>query len=141
MRLSMLVEWSLGSPMRYDWDGQKLVPRDPPWRAEWGLPPVNYGQIPGYFNPADQAALDAIWASRQPIPAGSWLLGEVLGMVWLQDGDHKIILGEPSQLTNLDLAGLWAWFEGRGPRLAGPAEAIAFVRSLPGVRDARAPGR
>ncbi|GIW35053.1 hypothetical protein [Meiothermus sp.] len=140
MRLEMIVEWSLGSPLRFDWDGQRLVPRNPPWRAEWGLPPVNYGQIPGYFNPADQAALDAIWASREPVAVGRRLQGSVLGMIWLPDGDHKIILGEPHNLQNLDMDGLWAWFQGREPRLAEAEEAIAFVRSLTSVKSSPAPG-
>ncbi len=140
MQLTMIVEWSLGSPLRFDWDGQTLVPRDPPWRAEWGLPPVNYGQIPGYFNPADQAALDAIWASREPLAAGSWLQGAVLGMIWLPDGDHKIILGEPQNPHNLDMDGLWAWFRGREPRLAGAEEAIAFIGSLPSLKGSPATG-
>jgi hypothetical protein len=101
---------------------------------------VNYGQIPGYFNPADKAELDAIWASREPIEVGTWLEGAVLGMIWLPDGDHKIILGEPDHLQNLDLDGLWAWFECRGPRLVAPQEATIFIRSLPRLKDARAPG-
>jgi inorganic pyrophosphatase len=127
----MLVEWSLGCVERYSWNGQCLVPREPPWRPEWGLPPVNYGLIPGYYNPADQDTLDAIWASNEPIPVGSWLEGQVLGMLWVRDGDHKIILGEPQGLQKLDLEGLWRWFEGRQPRLAKAEEAEAFMRTLP----------
>ncbi|MCS7058402.1 MAG: hypothetical protein NZ849_11165 [Meiothermus sp.] len=130
MKLQMVVEWSLGSPERFHWDGARLVPHQPPWRPEWGLPPVNYGLVPGYLNPADGAELDAIWASREPIAAGSWLLGQVLGMVWLQDGDHKVILGEPGGLGEIDWAGLWPWLKGRRPRLAGAEEAIDFIRSL-----------
>lgn len=126
----MLVEWSLGSAERYSWNGQGLVPREPLWQSDWGLPPVNYGLIPDYFNPADQDALDAIWASGEPIPVGTWLEGEVLGMVWLCDGDHKIILGEAQNLPSLDLDGLWHWFRGRQPRLAGADEAEAFIHSL-----------
>uniref|UniRef100_A0A7C3HXV9 inorganic diphosphatase n=2 Tax=Meiothermus ruber TaxID=277 RepID=A0A7C3HXV9_MEIRU len=130
MRARMLVEWSLGSADRYTWNGQCLVPREPPWQAEWGLPPVNYGLIPDCYNPADQGALDAIWANREPIPVGTWLEGQVLGMVWLCDGDHKIILGEPQNLPNLDLDALWRWFRGRQPRLTNADEAEAFIHSL-----------
>ncbi len=126
----MIVEWSLGSPLRFDWDGHKLVARNPPWPAEWGLPPVNYGLIPGYFNPADEAELDGLWASREPIAAGTWLEGEVLGMVWVKDGDHKIILGQPANLETLDYAGLYTWFAGREPRLCPAEEAIQFILSL-----------
>ncbi len=130
MRLGMIVEWSLGSPLRFDWDGQKLVPRDPPWQPAWGLPPVNYGQIPEYFNPADRAALDAIWASREAVSVGTRLEGLVLGMVWIKDGDHKIILGPPGSLGNLDYLGLQAWFAGREPRFTTAEEAIQFILSL-----------
>ncbi|WP_337867600.1 inorganic diphosphatase [Meiothermus sp.] len=130
MRLEMIVEWSLGSPRRFEWDGQKLVPYDPPWQPAWGLPPVNYGLIPEYFNPADQAALDAIWASREPVAAGTRLEGEVLGMVWVKDGDHKIILGQPGSLEALDHAGLYTWFVGRQPRFTTAEEAIQFILSL-----------
>jgi inorganic pyrophosphatase len=111
----MLVEWSLGTAERYSWDGERLVPKEPPWRPEWGLAPVNYGLIPGYHNPADHDTLDAIWAGREPVPVGSWLEGEVLGMIWVSD---------------LDLGVLWQWFRKRQPRLASAEEAEAFVRSL-----------
>jgi inorganic pyrophosphatase len=130
MRLEMIVEWSLGSPLRFDWDGQRLVPFNPPWQPERGLPPVNYGQIPHYFNPADQAALDAIWASQEPVAVGTRLEGEVLGMVWVKDGDHKIILGQPGSLETLDYEGLYTWFAGREPRFTTAEEAIHFILSL-----------
>ncbi|KZK16960.1 inorganic diphosphatase [Meiothermus taiwanensis] len=130
MRARMLVEWSLGTAERYSWDGERLLPKEPPWRPEWGLAPVNYGLIPGYYNPADQDTLDAIWAGKEPIPVGSWLEGEVLGMIWVSDGDHKIILGHPQNLSALDLGALWQWFKKRQPRLASAEEAEAFVRSL-----------
>lgn len=132
MRLKMMVEWSLGSPERYDWDGVRLVPRDPPWPVEWGLPPVNYGMLPGYLNPADGCELDAVWAATEPIPAGTWLEGEVLGMIWVADLDHKIVLGLPGDLGRLDWDGLGTWFAGRDARMVGAEEAIAFVCSLSG---------
>lgn len=131
MRLKMIVEWSLGGLERYDWDGEKLIPRDPPWPAEWGLPPVNYGLIPGLLNPADQGELDAVWAGSEPIAVGTWLEGEVLGMIWLTDRDHKIILGRAGDFQQLDYTGLEAWFEGREMRFTGVEEAIGFILSLP----------
>jgi inorganic pyrophosphatase len=130
MKLKMIVEWSLGSPDRYDWDGQKLIPRDPPWPAEWGVPPVNYGMIPGYFNPADGGELDAVWASLESVPVGTWLEGQVLGMIWVNDLDHKIILGNAGNLQQLDYAGLEAWFVGREARFTNAEEALAFIHSL-----------
>ncbi len=125
MRLPMLVEWSLGSLERYRWDGLRLMPDARPPRAS----PVNYGLVPHYFNPADQDYLDAIWASRQAVAAGSWLEGEVLGLLYLADGDHKVILGEGR--LELDWEGIWAWFAGREVQLLEASEAAALVRSLP----------
>ncbi len=91
---------------------------------------MNYGLIPEYFNPADQAALDAMWARREPVAVGTWLEGEVLGMVWVKDGDHKIILRQPGSLETLDYEGLHKWFAGREPRFATAEEAIQFILSL-----------
>jgi inorganic pyrophosphatase len=130
MRLTMIVEWSLGSQQRFDWDGEKLIVKAPPRPAGWEVPPVNYGQIPGYLNPADGAALDAIWTGRQPAAPGALLEGEVLGMVWVNDGDHKIILGEPGSLKNLDQQGLDTWFAGREPRFVDAQDAIKFIKSI-----------
>ncbi len=61
-------------------------------------------------------------------------------MIWVKDGDHKIILGEPGHLQSLDLDGLWAWVEGRQPRLAGAEEALAFIGSVERVKGSQAPG-
>jgi inorganic pyrophosphatase len=130
MTLTMIVEWSLGSLERYNWDGEKLIPRNPPWPAQWGVPPVNYGLIPGYYNPTDGGELDAIWASSKPLEVGRWLEGEVLGMIWLNDNDHKIILGELGSLDQLDYQGLDQWFIGREPRFTSTEEALVFIQSL-----------
>jgi inorganic pyrophosphatase len=126
----MIVEWSLGSLERFHWNGEKLIPRNPPWPAAWGVPPVNYGVISGYHNPADGGELDAVWASLQPIKVGSRLEGNVLGMIWLNDLDHKIILGRAGDLDQLDYQGLEQWFTGRDVRVSSAKEAIAFVRTL-----------
>lgn len=130
MTLTMIVEWSLGSLERFDWNGKNLLPRNPPWPPEWGVPPVNYGMIPGYKNPVDRGELDAIWASLIPIEAGTWLEGDVLGMIWLNDLDHKIILGKAGALDQLDYQGLEQWFVGRDPRFTDAKEVRAFVQSL-----------
>jgi inorganic pyrophosphatase len=127
MKLTMVVEWTIGSRERYDWRDGALVARQP-WG--WELSPVNYGCIPGYFNPADRAELDAIWCDPVPIALGVWLEGEVLGMVWLSDLDHKILLGRPGDLEKLDRAGLEAWFVGREARIAAAEEALAIIASL-----------
>ncbi len=127
MELEMIVEWSLGSLERFWWDGERLRPHPPPAQAA----PVNYGLVPAYFNPADQDYLDAIWASLEPIPVGQRRVGQVLGLLYLADGDHKAILGPTGGLEQLDWAGLWAWFAGREVRLLDQAQAMAFIRRLP----------
>jgi inorganic pyrophosphatase len=126
----MIVEWAVGTRERYDWVKGELIPR-PRW--EWELPPVNYGCIPGYSNPADQAELDAIWADPKPIPPGTRLEGHLLGMIWVADGDHKILLGELGDLEKLNRTGLEEWFKGREPRFAPAEEALEFIRTLPRV--------
>ncbi|RIH85762.1 hypothetical protein Mterra_01621 [Calidithermus terrae] len=129
MKLRMVVEWTIGTRERYDWKEGALVPRRP-WPEAWELPPVNYGCIPGYFNPADRVELDAIWCDPAPVAAGEWLEGEVLGMVWVGDCDHKILLGRPGDLEKLDRAGLEAWFVGREARIAPAEEALEFIAGL-----------
>lgn len=131
MTLTMIVEWTGGSLERHDWKNGVLIPRDPPWPAEWGLPPVNYGCIPGYLNPADGAELDAIWADPAPVAVGTRLEGTVLGMIWVNDLDHKMILGD--SLERLPLEALNEWFTGREPRMTGRAEALDFIASLPRI--------
>ncbi len=129
MKLKMVVEWSRGSLDRFDFKKGVLVPRDPPWPPQWGVPPVNYGCIPEYFNPNDQGQLDSIWADPIPIAVGTWLEGQVLGMIRVNDLDHKIILGE--SLEKLPIGELEAWFEGRDMRISSTQEALDFIATLP----------
>jgi inorganic pyrophosphatase len=127
----MVVEWMLGTRERFDWKNGVLIPQVRGWPLEWGLPPVNYGCIPGYWNPNDDAEIDAITANPVPLAVGTKLTGNVLGMIWTNDIDHKIILGEPGDLERLDRAGLEAWFVGRDARFMGEEDALEFIRSLP----------
>lgn len=129
MKLQMIVEWKAQSLDRFDYKSGVLVPRDPPWPKEWGPAPVNYGCIPSYFNPFDKADLDAIGADPTPLEVGTWLEEDVLGMLWLSDFDHKIILG--NSIEHLPMETLEAWFAGRGLRLADRYEAIEFILGLP----------
>ncbi|MFN4070116.1 MAG: inorganic diphosphatase [Thermus caldifontis] len=125
MRLSMVVEWSKGSPFRYAWKEGKLrlVAVDQP-------APVNYGLIPGLINPADGEEVDAVYLGP-PLPPGTHVEGEVLGMVWLLDGDHKLVLGGGPPPKAQELAPLLAWFSSkRQARFLGPGEAQAFLAGL-----------
>lgn len=120
----MVVEWTLGTLERFDWHEDRLLPRSP-WPYE--PLPLNYGSIPGYRNPADQAWVDALWTVPTAFAPGTWLEGEVQGMIWLADGDHKLLLGP--QLLNFPQEGLWRFFAARSPRLTHSFEAQAFLQS------------
>lgn len=132
MNLDIVVEWSRGSYQRYDWKDGLLIPVHKPWPSEWGPPPVNYGLIPGLLNPADNAEVDAVWPG-EPIAVGTRLTDTLLGMVWLNDGDHKLILGNDDGLAALDEHELFRWFEGRAPRITSVDEAEVFLLSLPHI--------
>ncbi len=131
MRLRMVVEWSKGSPFRYAWkEGSlTLVALDQP-------APVNYGLIPGLINPADGEEVDAVHLGH-PLPPGTQAEGNLLGMVWLADGDHKLLLGEGGEGPGLeDLPSLLTWFAPtRHPTLLGPREAQAWVEALRRLQD------
>ena len=125
MRLSMVVEWSQGSPFRYAWKEGKLrlVAVDQP-------APVNYGLIPGLINPADGEEVDAVYLGP-PLPPGTRVEGEVVGMVWLADGDHKLVLADATLPKDQELAPLLAWFSPeRQARFLSPIEAQAFLVKL-----------
>lgn len=125
MRLSMVVEWSKGSPLRFAWKEGKLtlVAVDRP-------APVNYGLIPGLTNPADGEEVDAVFLGP-PLPPGTQVEGEVVGMVWLRDGDHKLVLAGQKLQDGSVIEPLLAWFSPeRQPAFLGPLEAQAFLASL-----------
>lgn len=86
---------------------------------------MNYGCLPGVLNPADHAEADAVWLGA-PLAVGTWVEAVPSGLLWLADGDHKVIFGELAQVQIvLD------WFPSeRGARLLGPAEAQAWLASL-----------
>lgn len=129
MKLTMIIEWSKGTRERYDWQNGVLVTRDL-WPEEWGLPPVNYGLIPGIHNPADDAEVDAI-CFGELLPAGTKYRGDLIGMVWLSDGDHKLVISKDGLLpSESQIQDLLAWFEGRSPRLTQSKEAERFVLGL-----------
>ena len=126
MRLRMVVEWSKGSPFRYAWkEGHlALVAVDQP-------APVNYGLIPGLINPADGEEVDAVFLGP-PLFPGTEVEGEVMGMVWLADGDHKILLEAQGQGPSpREAQELLAWFHrSRKPLVLGPQEARDWLKAL-----------
>ena len=118
-----VVEWSAGSHERLVWHAEKGTLN--PYRTEALPAPVNYGCLPGTLNPADDAEIDAVWLGP-PLPVGTEVCARPTALLWLTDGDHKVIFGE--------LAGLQAlldWFPPeRGAQVQGAAEAQAWLRAL-----------
>lgn len=116
-----LVEWRLGERERHVWRSESLVF----YRTEPLPAPVNYGCLPGTFNPADAAEIDAVWlgAARE---LGEWVCEPPNGVLYLTDGDHKLIFG------SLELAGpLLDWFPPeRGARLLGAVQAWVWLAEL-----------
>lgn len=122
-----VVEWRRGSHERFIWREGKVVPyRQEPWPA-----PVNYGCLPTVWNPADQAEADAVWLG-EPLEVGQCVRAAPTGLLWLQDGDHKVIFGA---LAEAEVEALLGWFPPeRGARLLSAAEAGAWLEGLPSVR-------
>ncbi|WP_407539884.1 inorganic pyrophosphatase [Deinococcus radiomollis] len=116
-----IVEWRLGERERYIWRGESLIF----YRTEPLPAPVNYGCLPGTFNPADAAEIDAVWlgAARG---LREWVRDLPSGLLHLKGGDHKLIFG------SLELAGpLLDWFPPeRGARLLDAAQAWAWLAQL-----------
>ena len=124
MRLKMIVEWTKGSPSRYVWKEGKLLPvgQDRP-------APVNYGLLPGLLNPADGEEVDAVLLGP-PHPLGE-AEGEVVGLLHLLDGDHKVLLAPEGYTPGEEVAPLLAWFAPeRRPTLLPEEAALAFLQRI-----------
>lgn len=123
-----MVEWTAGTRERFVWrDGQLERLRTEPHAA-----PVNYGCLPGTLNPADDAEIDAVWLGPA-LSVGTVLEAAPLGLLWLLDGDHKVIFaaGAGESVGAQERAKVLAWFPPeRGARLLGAAEAAAWLESL-----------
>lgn len=116
-----VVEWTAGTTDRFVWQGNRVVP----YRTEPRPAPVNYGCLPGTLNPADGAEVDAVWLGP-PLPVGSRPAGSPLGLLHLNDGDHKVVFG-PVTATMDDLL---AWFEPeRGPQVHDAGAALAWLET------------
>ncbi|WP_135227507.1 inorganic diphosphatase [Deinococcus fonticola] len=117
-----VVEWTAGTAQRFIWRGG----RTEPYRTEARPAPVNYGCLPALWNPADHAEVDAVWLG-EPRPVGTLVQATPSGLLHLQDGDHKVVFG-PLE----DAQALLDWFPAeRGARLLAPADALAWLESLP----------
>jgi hypothetical protein len=80
--------------------GEGLVPGGAEGPAR--PPRFNYGLIPGLLNPADGEEVDAVLLGP-PYPLGE-AEGEVVGLLHLEDGDHKVLLAPQDSPPDEDLA-------------------------------------
>nr|WP_291423806.1 inorganic pyrophosphatase [Deinococcus sp.] len=128
-----MVEWSCGSRERLIWRAERATLE--PYRTEPEPAPVNYGCLPGLINPADAAEVDAVWLG-EPLPTGTEIVAAPSGVLWLADGDHKVIFGDTSQVAGQTVgcvAALLAWFPAsRGAQLRDAAQAQAWLARLSG---------
>lgn len=124
-----VVEWTVGETRRFVWrEGAVVFYRDEPLPA-----PVNYGCLPGTLNPVDRAEVDAVWLGSARA-VGEKVCAAPSGLLWLLDGDHKIVFGNAGQGDAGQAGELLAWFPvSRGARLLAPDEAWRWLDALGGV--------
>lgn len=125
-RVRALVEWERGAHERHVLRAGELAFL----RRERQAAPVSYGCLPGVLNPADGAEVDAVFPGDAAL--GTLGVFVVFGMLWLPDGDHKLLLGEGKMAQDAAAAAL-AWFPPeRGAELRSAAEALAWLGTLEG---------
>ena len=118
-----VVEWTAGHTERWVWSAE--TGRLTPYRTETQPAPVNYGCLPGTHNPADAAEADAVWLGAA-LAVGIRPEEVPTGLLWLADGDHKVIFGDTAHAARL-----LAWFPPeRGARLLGPEEAQRWLTEV-----------
>lgn len=130
-----VVEWTAGTRDRFVWRAGALEYL----RLEASPAPVNYGCLPGTFNPADRAEVDAVWLGH-PRPVGAFVRADVTGLLHLADGDHKVIFHPDGHLDSAELQALLAWFPpDRGARPLPSDEALSWLAQLDRFADRQRP--
>ncbi len=125
MRLEVVVEWSKGSRERWEWKGGRFARKH-----EGVAAPVNYGFLPGLINPADGEEVDAV-VLGPPLKAKTRVKAWLWGLLWLADGDHKLVLSPDGGEYHEDEVALLAWFESeRRARLEGASVAQEWLKEL-----------
>lgn len=132
-----VVEWSKGSRERFIWQAGRVVP----YRHEPLPAPVNYGCLPDVWNPADDAEADAVWLG-QARAVGEEVWAAPSGLLWLLDGDHKVVFGdvtsekETARKWSAGAQALLNWFPPeRGAKLLSATEAQTWLLNLPTAPD------
>jgi len=105
LKLTVTIEWSKGSRERWEWRRGAFV-----YKREDVVAPVNYGFLPGLINPADGEEVDAV-VLGPPLKAKTRVKAWLRGLLWLADGDHKLVLSPDGSDYPADEAALLAWFE------------------------------
>ncbi|ADR36796.1 hypothetical protein Ocepr_1339 [Oceanithermus profundus DSM 14977] len=105
MKPEVVVEWSKGRRERWEWRDGAFT-----YRREGVAAPVNYGFLPDVLNPADGEEVDAV-VLGPPLPPKSRTRAPLVGLLWLADGDHKLVLAPGGGPYLEDEAALLAWFE------------------------------
>ncbi|AFZ68882.1 inorganic pyrophosphatase [Deinococcus peraridilitoris] len=128
-----VVEWRLGERRRFIWRQTESGAAVEFYREEPLPAPVNYGCLPGTRNPADEAEIDAVWLGPARKVGESTFLPPG-GLLWLSDGDHKVIFGDPGSVAEGSMGSIQAlldWFPAsRGARVRSAEAAWAWLRSL-----------
>lgn len=101
----VLIEWPKGEFERWRHENGELVfHRREPWAALF-----NYGCLPGTHNSADGDEIDAI-VLGPPLPLSDLRPRTLVGMVWLNCGDHKLVFSE-EEPSDEEKAAVLGWFE------------------------------
>ncbi len=125
MKLTVTVEWPKGSRDRWEWKDGVFA-----HKREGIVAPVNYGFLPGLINPADGEEVDAV-VLGPPLEAKSQVEAQLLGLLWLADGDHKLVLSPGGGEYYEDETALLAWFEPeRRARRKGAGAAREWLEQL-----------
>lgn len=120
-----VVEWLAGTTERFIYQGGPTQNGELKfYRHEPQPAPVHYGCLPAYWNPIDNAEVDAIWLQAQAA-LGQERCEAPTGLLHLADGDHKVLFGP---VTAESLARLLPWFTGRGAEVLPPEAAWAFLQ-------------
>jgi len=125
LKLTVIIEWPKGSRERWEWRHGEFV-----YKREDVVAPVNYGFLPGLINPADGEEVDAV-VLGPPLKAKTQVEAWLRGLLWLADGDHKLVLSPDGSDYLADESAMRAWFEPeRRARLEGAGAAREWLERL-----------
>ena len=106
MNLTAIIEIPIGCDRRIHmaYDGRGFVDLGPIKEhipVNEGVMPINYGYINGTLNKEDDDEVDVIVFSKNTFVTGDAIEIEVLGMITREDGDHKIIARDETEVDTV----------------------------------------